>query len=36
MKPLGKQFGMLVNEISERQLRTLLGDGKVIIKEGKL
>ena len=36
MKPLGKQFGMMVNEISEKQLRMLLGDGKVIIKEGKL
>ena len=36
MKPLGTQFRVDISEASLGELKKLLGEGKVVTKEGKL
>ena len=36
MKPLGVQFRVDISEALLEELKKLLGEGKVIVKEGKL
>ena len=36
MKPLGRQFGVAVSEELLTEMKQLLGEGKVIVKEAKL
>jgi DNA polymerase-3 subunit alpha len=36
MKPLGNQFRMKYDEYSEKELKQQFGEGKVVIKEGKV